>query len=614
MDQAVNMLSKRERFQQWRGSKSEDEQSILEVALLISEYVTSIKKLEVIKGEAKTKFKDFNQDNSRSWATAVFTKLFIDEAIAQLPETAAEEKSLLNNLSTLLTRLYDNWKSDTAKNINASVDAIEKLIAIDGIPFNDMKQYKTFIFSSYMLFQIISLSLNELDWASQKIASYFVNIEQMKLKFSGFLQKIEEKAYQLEQIEQRESGADKAKYDPIKYLLNKRYLKVLSHTPLLSDRSKPIKQNILVSLVELEKDIDRVALCFDHLIDQRNKKAEIEVKIENINKLVLAVQENDRKITGRKYFLDFIASHLQLYDALLENTDGTLKTQLLERKEQLEKVIESPDLSSGVIHGASWITSPITVVYRTAIPQMIQDVLSSALPATLDSDCKAKLKELAESCLSDLKKQLEKKESQIAAIQNRFFNQDEKMKRLIGHERSDKLLFLQKENDALKEAVQASNTLVVHIKENLHALNDLKSKRETLREFIRLHDTILVKICNFLSQYFSFFKTEKVQMIDEASNLKKQVNKLAVEYQNTIDQEILQIEQNPFFDEKIKNHIKRRLKAEDRDINQGESIPPNKQNVRLLMDNLSAMFTKKPHLVKEPPEDQKTKEIVLGFS
>lgn len=621
------MLSKRERFRQWRDIKSDDELHILEVALLISEYVNSVDKLEVIKTEAESKFKDFDQDNSRSWATAVFTKLFIDEAIAQLPETAAQEKALLICLSTTLTQLYDNWKKDTAQNITVLIETIEKLIAIDNVPFTDKKQYKAFIFSSYMLFHIIRLSLNELDWSMQMVASLIINIEQMKLKIASFLEKIEEKEHQLEQIEQIEIGSDKTEDDPltaIKTLLNKRYFKVLSQTPLLREppqtpilyplETKPKKKDILVSLAEFEADIDRVSSGIENLIELRNKKAEIEAKIENINKLISAAQDNERKITGREYFLDFIASHAQLYQTLLENTEGVAKLQFLEKKEQLEKAIESPDLSSGVVNGLSWVTSPLTIVYRTATPLMIQDVFSSTLPATLDSDCKAKLKELAQICMSDLKKQLEKKENQIIAINNRFFNQDEKIKRLIIHESSEQLAVLQKANDALKEAVQASSKLVAHIKENLHLLSDLKSKRETLKEFIRLHDTILVKICNFLSQFFSFFKTEKVQMIDEASTLKKQVNKLAAEYQNSIDQEILQMEQNPFFDDKIKNHIKRRLKAEDRDINleKKNCIVPDKQNVRLLMDSLSDLFAKKTYPVKEHLEEaQNTKEVVL---
>lgn len=199
-----------------------------------------------------------------------------------------------------------------------------------------------------------------------------------------------------------------------------------AHKQLFLSHRNKAEKDILASLTEFEADIDRVSSGIERLIELRNKKAEIELKIENINKLIAAAQDNERRITGRKYFLDFITSHSQLYQTLLENTEGVVKLQLLEKKAQLEKAIESPDLSSGVVNGLSWVASPLTIAYRTATPQMIQDTFSSTLPATLDSDCKIKLKELAQICMSDLKKQLEK-ENQIIAINNRFLI---RMKRL----------------------------------------------------------------------------------------------------------------------------------------------------------------------------------------
>ena len=616
------MLSKIERFQQWRGSKSAAEQQNLDVALLISEYVNSVDNLGIIKAEAATKFRDFDQYKSRTLATAVFTKLFIDEAIAQLPETAAKEKAVLINLSTILTHLYDNWKNDPAKNIASLIDNIEQLIAIGTLPFTEKKQYKIFIFSSYLVFQITKLTLDNMDWSVQMMASLILNIEQMKLKMAYFLQKIEEKEKKLEQIDQREAGSNNVEHAPlksIKDLLNKRYHKVLSNTPLLPERSKlsihpgkkPIKRSILTSLAELETDIDKVSSGIRSLIEQKNEKAEIEAKIKSMVRLVSAAEENDRKITGRKYFLDFIESHSELYQALLANTDDSSKIQLIEKIEQLKKALASPDLSSGVINGLSWVAAPLTVVYRTAAPQTVQDVISSTLPTTLDSDCKAKLKELAQVCLSDLKIKLEKKERQIAAINNRFFHQDEKLKQLIADESSEQLAVLQKTNDAMKEAVQASSTLLVRVKENLHFLNDLKDKRETLKEFIRLHDVIFVKICNFLAQFFSFFKTETAQMIDQASILKNRVNKLAIAYQNAIGLDMRQIESNPLLDARTKSHIKRRFKAEEQEIIQEKQnrIAPNKQEVRLLMDNLSVLFTTKPHPVRGHPVEEE--QVIL---
>src|SRR4029078_3023006 len=107
---------------------------------------------------------------------------------------------------------------------------------------------------------------------------------------------------------------------------------------------------------------------------------------------------------------------------------------------------------------------------------------------------------------------------------------------------SERLTLLLKVNDAMQDAVQASNSLLVTVKENLLFLNDLKEKSDVLNEFIKIHNNIFVKITNFLAQFFPIFKTNTAKMIDKASALKKQVDVLASEYQNELEKEMLYIE------------------------------------------------------------------------
>ena len=70
----------------------------------------------------------------------------------------------------------------------------------------------------------------------------------------------------------------------------------------------------------------------------------------------------------------------------------------------------------------SWVGTPITAAYRAVTPQMIQDAVSSTFPVTLEGDCKAKLKKLAQVCLVDLKKQLDQKENQIRADLSSYYS------------------------------------------------------------------------------------------------------------------------------------------------------------------------------------------------
>lgn len=193
------MLSKEERFKQWRGIKFHAEQKALNSALLISNYVNSVDNLKVIKANAQTKYNDFNQYKALSWGTAVFVKFFIDEAIAQLPKTADKEIALLTHSSEAIATLYDNWKDNTAGNIFALIGNIEKLLALNSIPFTDRNQYKTFLLSSYMLFHIIQIAITQIenDWKAQIVVSLLVDLRQIKPKIDFFLLQVEKRMEQL---------------------------------------------------------------------------------------------------------------------------------------------------------------------------------------------------------------------------------------------------------------------------------------------------------------------------------------------------------------------------------------------------------------------------------
>ncbi|OEH47647.1 hypothetical protein lpari_01322 [Legionella parisiensis] len=358
------MLSKKERFKQWRGSKFHAEQKALNSALLISNYVNSADNLEVIKANAQIKYNEFNQYNARAWGTAVFVKLFIDEAIEQLPETADKEIALLTHSSEVIATLYDNWKDNTTGNLFALIGNIEKLLALNSIPFTDKNQYKTFLLSAYMLFHIIQIAIAQIerDWKAQIVVSFLVDLEKIKPKINFFLLQVEKRMGQLtsEQTVKNTNDIVPDPLKPVKDLLSKRYLRVLGIIGPLSSvkhqgaigfphnkrpapggarfhqAEKPIRRSIHDSLAALEADIDRVLSGIFSLIELRNKKADFDAKIEAVNKLLLFAEENDKKITGRKDFLDFIGEHAQLFQILLEITEENSKQQLLRKNKAIK--------------------------------------------------------------------------------------------------------------------------------------------------------------------------------------------------------------------------------------------------------------------------------------
>ncbi|WP_454782026.1 hypothetical protein [Legionella sp. WA2022007384] len=631
------MLSKIERFKEWRGNKSDAEQDILETALIIINYVNSVDNLDDIKANAQTKYYEFDQYHKRSWGTAVFIKLFIDEAITHLPKTAEKEIALLTHCSEVVANLYENWKKNTAANIFTLIGNIEKLLSLNSVPFADKNQYKTFLLSAAMLFHIIKLGISEVerDWKAQMVLSVLIDLKQIKPKIDLFLQNIEERVAKLTQPEQ-ESPAQSIAPDPlkpVKDLFANRYLKVIGVNPVTSKQQKktgpygfmrhvpvapshPPVRNILESLSVLEADMEKVTSGIFSVIDLRSKKAEIEEKKEIVRALFLAAEENDFKITGRKNFLEFIQGKEPSIEVLLENSEEHRKQKFIEQIEQLKTMGQSPDLSSEVIQGVSWVATPITVVYRTATPQKLQNMIESSLPTTLDGSCKTEFKEMIKACLLDLESKLRRKEQQIATINNRFFNQDEELKSLIASESLERLAVFQHANEEMKEAIQASSKLLATVKANSLFIHDLQQKSQILSEFIKLHDGFFVKISNFLAQYFTCFKTETARMIDDAAHLKIKVDELAGEYRGVVNQGIWQIDQISSLDERFKTHIKNQFKAEELEINHEKQnhLKPNKRTVRLLMSGLSNLFAPKPQPLKEQKNKKEydKEEPVLG--
>ncbi|STY30181.1 purine NTPase, putative [Legionella wadsworthii] len=637
------MLSKTELFKRWRGSLFDSEQHVLKSVLLISDYIDSVEDIEDIQTHSQQKYNDFNIYKARAWGTAAFVKLIIDEALAVLPETAKKERVLLADSSKILSSLYHNWKVNTKVNVQGLIENMGELISLDSIPFPDKKQLKQFLFSSYMFLHIAKIALSEIEntWKAQLI-NYFVDLQQIKNQLDYFMQKIEEKMVHLKHELSLQNNRAPDPLQAAKDLLCKRYVKVLGlnslplkkNPPIQSDvrnieirkgsrfypTEKPMKNNILENLTLLEEDIERVSSGIFSLIKQRNKKEELESKIEALNTLLASAEANDTRITGRKYFIDFIEDGAisPLFQTLLENAEEQARIQFLEKIKHLKSIVEAPHLTTEVLNGVSWVTTPITVVYRTATPQLLQNMITTTLPSTLDGICKEELKTLVNACLLALHNKLKEKESRIAAINNRFFNQDEELKIYMVKESSEKLVELQEANNALREAVISSRRLLTAIKENSIFLQNLKTYSHTLSEFIFLHNNWLVKISNYLARFFSFFKTQTAKMIDDAAVWKDKVDALATEYQAVVEQGIQKIEHIPHLDATIKTHIKNQFRVEERKLRleKQNNINPHSRYVRLLMSKLPSLFAAHTSSDKEKKVEveQEAEKMPLNIS
>lgn len=93
------------------------------------------------------------------------------------------------------------------------------------------------------------------------------------------------------------------------------------------------------------------------------------------------------------------------------------------------------------------------------------------------------------------------------------------LKELVLQEHSNVLLNIVKANQAAKECIEQYKLL----KDNIALLCEIRKGTRVLDNYVVEHYTWWVKLTNFLSQFFSMFKTNSGKMIDSANELKEQL-------------------------------------------------------------------------------------------
>ncbi|EHL30625.1 hypothetical protein [Legionella drancourtii] len=623
------MLSKRERFQQWRGNTVNVEQKYINTASLISDYVDSVETLEEIRlafsDVHPSKFKEFGMFNGRSLGAVVFFKLVVDEAREQFYAESGDTLlyQTLTDLNNMLISAYDRPKNLSGKEARDIFNAINTLLQIDDAFFANKKLSKNLFFSLYTLVHLVEPAFNSLGFIALGVVSTRIDIAETRVAARALLLRIAAKAQLLEPKE----GIGLNILQQMHGYFNQRYLNIIKdeqpdETPkgasgILSDGVHPKTLAILQKLSLLEGEMQQISANITHFIALRTHKAELESKIQAIKALLDATTTNDHQVFERKYFLDLLATNLESYLVFRDSLCGEQKDLFLAKIARLAKAVEAQNLSIKINHGLSWITAPFSRIYRTAVPQLLQDMITACVPATLDSECKAMLKELAANCLVELTTELATQNQQLEHLSRQLFATEDKLKRSMFTEPLYTLTSLCQKTDAARHAVHAYQQLFFSIKENMDFLRKYQADAKTFGEFIRLNNNFWVKLSNFFAQFLSIFKTDTARTIDAARACQRNVAALAAKYQNAIRQEMQQIDDDPSLDETVKNQLKEHFSAEMNEIHVQQ---PNKallraREVRLLIISLSRLFAThpEPRVKKYTPEFATPTEDVSGL-
>lgn len=489
------------------------------------------------------KIKKMDAHKRRTLGVLLYAKLKLDEVIEKISDSDSQEKDLLVELNNTLSKAYDNPKSDAKKRVKILIETTEHLLDIEHHSYPQLA--KELCADLYALLCIAKRSLKK----NEILASWFIDVHEINKKLEELLAKTEGKVESLDKIlseKLNESLETSQKDRTIQDYFNERFTEILS-----GDEEQRAK------LDKLKVSLKEVADGLSGIVELRKEKATISEKIKKIEALLKIVEENDKKVAGRQYFLDLLASYKDHFNTLMSTEGGELKKQLAGKIEQLKTPDFYQTVSSTLLWGASWATSLGTVIYRQITPQAVQDRVSAYAPATLDSEAKALLQELARQQLIELKKQQSLKRDELVQRYSQLSSGSSELEKLIINATSDHLEQIAAATTETSKVLDGYDQIEIKLKDKLEKLKGNQFTRKQLFDFIEKNDTWIVKLSNWLAENIhEIFKSDTARMIDKARKAQQKLGEFERQYQTEIESEKAKIENNDSLSSEMKVFLK----------------------------------------------------------
>lgn len=583
------MLSKRERFERWRGVKSRNEQGIYDTTVLIKDYLVSVDNLSQIKRDfADASTEQFNKLNVYGWrgfGAVAYCKFIVEETTDLLPVSATEQIALLSEFNDILADVFDSPRKNPVHNSTRMIEIVKQILTWNIEDVTHLKQARILCFTLYYIITLLYASIESLsDWKRIAINA-FVDLEKIRENTVELLRLAEEKTRVLDVALQEEQLKESLCHHEITVqdYFNDR-ISALFNPGEREDR-------LFIKLRSCLEDIS------DGLTAVKAGRTKHQVTTLNSQKLQDFLAEliaNELKVVGRKYFLDLIYSCRESFELLMDLAGGFKKDQADQLALNINK-LKAPgimqSISSNVLYGMSWATSLITIAYRALFSLLIQDSIEKITPPTLDSQCKADLNDLVRECIRGLDRQLIDEQHQINESTLQLAKKNMELKKLIEQESDEQLDTLLRANHEIGEALSKYRRISFTLKQKGFFLAQFKETYTVLRVFIDTHDGWMIKLSNFFAQFASWFKTDTARLVDSARELSMKLVAFESEYRNDVSKGMDILLTNPFLPVVVKNQFMDEfVRAKDKEASNLVCAAQNKEEIRDLLYNTSLFF------------------------
>ena len=488
-------------------------------------------------------FDDLEINGGRSKGALLYCKLAAQHALDTI-KLDDKERSILSDLDTVLSDLYDNLMTNPEKNLNSLFSKINSALDLRPEEHADKKQAQTMAVALYATLKIIDSYIDTLNSVAKYPARKFISL--FKKDVPALLKRTEQKITALENARKAVVSVDPVSvvHKTIEDQFNERHIAVLESTASKKEGLDKLSKN----LGDLSADIRALITAKD--VAEKEKKA-IETQISEVEALRDAVVANGAQVMGRKYFKELVKNNAT-YDTLVEKSSRETSDEQSKKNNLLSNTKKLDGRVATALYLGSIVTSPLAILGRltaqaldTSVSTAIQKVAAIVVPKTTDSACKDDLVALAEERIATLKKQLTDEDEAL----------DKAVNKLAGGNAALKELLVQAPSDRLAEVASTSLATQAAVVNNALYASQAQGLVADLDKIIKQHKGFGVMMSNFFAIFNSSFKTDTAKAIGRAIAMKNELVKLQKKYKNDMETALTSIQKNPHISPIIKTKL-----------------------------------------------------------
>ncbi|WED42450.1 hypothetical protein [Legionella cardiaca] len=518
-------------FNHWRQDNAKKEEDILLTAIDFVIYLEDGVDLKKINEEfidtKSPKYNALDRYRKRGFGALVYCKFILQEYLKNLTTANMDEIAVLEKIAQNLEDLYLSSRTETQKKINNLTDSYHLWLSNYARAKLNDRQIQPLCYSLYILLKILNISLKGLDSWSKGLARPFIDLGWLDAEVEGLLTETRDTLSLLEMEMERNKRAGDSPPENLTEYFNQRYLQLINQHPIYS-------YDCLEESISLLEHALRQVEKLGQLLKKREL---IKAKIKSTESLLAVLEENERRIIGRKYFLELIAENNALFQELLNNTIEGTSLPLLKKIEQLKNPDNYQKLSSSVQYVTSWATILPTSALRLAVPQTWQESVVNSVPATLDSECKQELKVVAERCLKELKHELLTTKDNPKLTAEVSVSEQEQYEKFIHTASSETVSDLLTTSESMLKSLSEYKKLLKLTRITQQKFTEIKALDESTQEFLQQHDSLWTRLLSFLAKLFSFFNTETVKLVDRVRKIQSELPELKEEHHTSFQSE-----------------------------------------------------------------------------